>query len=78
MHLFSYSILSLQVVTNNQHFSCKLQDNDTLRSYEMTAVFQEKIIVNFPMRYFLAKLRNTLKYLEVMYILSLYAPSTYL
>ena len=62
-----YALLSLQVVNNNQHFLCKLQDNDTLRSYEMTAIFQEKTIVNFPMCYFLAKLENTLRYLEVMY-----------
>ena len=60
------------MVNNNQHFLCKLQDNDTLRSYEMTAIFQEKTIVNFPMCYFLAKLENTLRYLEVMYISYVY------
>ena len=42
------SITLIQVVNNNQHFLCKLQDYDTLRSYEMTAIFQEKTIANFP------------------------------
>ena len=43
-----------------------------LRSYETTAIFQEKTIVNFPLRYFLAKREKVLRYLAVIHISNVY------
>ena len=71
IHVFLYSTLSLQVANEYKNFLYKLQDNDTLRSYEMTAIFQKKTIVNFPLRYFLAKLENILRYFKIyMYLMN--------